>query len=452
MSQSITMPALSDTMKTGRLVRWVKALGDTVKSGDTVAEVETDKAVMDVEAFHDGFLGGPLAATDTDLPVGQVIGYINDTAGEAGAEAKPEAATPTAAAPKASATAPHREPMAESPVAAKLAPAPAPATIEPPDRAPRVATAPPPTHPGDQPAHAPDSSPLARRVAEQSGIDLTGIQGSGPHGRIVAADVTAAKASIKAVPAQGETGMSDSQIRALYPEGSYEFVPHSGLRRMIAQRLVQSSLGVPHFDLTIACDIGKLLEARHEMNSAAPQGKDGAPQWKLSVTDFVIKALALALRRVPDANATWIASGMLMHAASDIGVAVSIKGGLIAPLIRSAEAKSLSAIATELQDLATRARARTLKATDYEGGSSTVSNLGMDGILNFNAVLNPPQATILAVGAGEERAVIRAGKVEAATMMTVTLTCDHRVVDGALGAALLAAFKAVIEHPETMAA
>jgi pyruvate dehydrogenase E2 component (dihydrolipoamide acetyltransferase) len=427
MNQSITMPTLSDTMTTGRLVRWLKAVGDAVKSGDAVAEVETDKAVMEVEAFHDGFLAGPLAATDKDLPVGQIIGYIADKPGEAVAEAKADKPAVEATKPEVV------PPKVPDPVIAK-------APLVPADPAP-------PAH-----EHDPDSSPLARREAEQAGVDLSDVKGTGPHGRIISADVAAAKAATDAEPAQGGKGMSEQQIRALYPVGSYDFVPHSGMRRMIAQRLVQSSIGVPHFDLTIACDIGKLLEARHEMNSAAPKGKDGKPQWKLSVTDFIIKALALALQRVPDANATWTDSGMLMHAASDIGVAVAIKGGLIAPLIRSADSKSLSAIATELQDLAARAIARKLTAADYEGGASTVSNLGMDGILNFNAVLNPPQATILAVGAGEERAVIRAGKVEAAMMMTVTLTCDHRVVDGALGAALLAAFKAVIEHPETMAA
>jgi pyruvate dehydrogenase E2 component (dihydrolipoamide acetyltransferase) len=318
------------------------------------------------------------------------------------------------------------------------------------------------------------SSPLARRLAEEAGVDLARIQGSGPHGRIVAADVEAAKsgksalapaATAAAVPAamgaatpaaagvaaSAVHGMSDQQIRALYPEGSYEFVPHDSMRKIIAQRLTQSSLTIPHFYLTVDCDIGGLSAAREEINSAAPQDKDGKPLWKLSVNDFVIKALALALQRVPDANATWTESGMLKHRHSDIGVAVAIKGGLIAPLLRNAEAKSLSVISNEMRELAERARARRLKPEEYLGGASAVSNLGMHGIKDFTAVINPPQATILAVGAGEERAVVRSGKIEIATIMTVTLSCDHRVVDGALGAKLLAAFKALIEHPVMMA-
>jgi pyruvate dehydrogenase E2 component (dihydrolipoamide acetyltransferase) len=302
------------------------------------------------------------------------------------------------------------------------------------------------------------ASPLARRLAKDSGVDLAGIQGSGPHGRIVEADVEAAKsrkggmapaAAEAAVPAGH--GMSDQQIRALYPEGSYEIVPHDSMRRIIAQRLVQSNLTVPHFYLTVDCDIGKLLAAREEINSTAPQDKDGKPLWKLSVNDFVIKALALALQRVPDANATWTESGMLKHKHSDVGVAVAIKGGLITPLVRNAENKSLSGISNEMKELAARARARKLKPEEYQGGASAVSNLGMFGIKDFTAVINPPQATILAVGTGKKRPVERSGKIEIATIMTVTLTCDHRVVDGVLGAQLISAFKALIEQPVTLA-
>jgi pyruvate dehydrogenase E2 component (dihydrolipoamide acetyltransferase) len=473
MSQSITMPTLSDTMTTGRLVRWVKRAGDPVKKGEAVAEVETDKAVMDVEAFHDGFLAGPLAPVDTDLPVGQVIGYIADRPGDAAAAAKPDAnagaAKPTAEAhkptvvppkPEVAAPVPAARPEAPpaKPVEAQVAP-PAPAPVEPKPAAPEVSPKPPvqPSSPaatrgGD---HV-DSSPLARRLAEVAGVDLATIHGSGPHGRVIASDVDAAKTHVDSTPPAAalpaaNAGMSDQQIRALYPDGSYTFVPHSGMRRIIAQRLVRSSIGIPHFDLTVDCDIGALMAARTEMNHAAMPDKDGKPLWKLSVTDFVVKALALALQRVPEANATWTEGGMLKHIHSDVGVAVAIKGGLMAPLLRSAETKSLSAIAQEMLDLARRAHERKLKPEDYEGGATTVSNLGMDGIRNFNAVINPPQATILAVGAGEERAVIRNGKVEAATIMTVTLSCDHRVVDGALGAELLTAFKSLIEHPEMLA-
>jgi pyruvate dehydrogenase E2 component (dihydrolipoamide acetyltransferase) len=244
--------------------------------------------------------------------------------------------------------------------------------------------------------------------------------------------------------------MSDQQIRALYEEGSYDVIPHDGMRRTIAQRLTASIQTIPHFYLTLDCNIDKLMAAREEINAAAPKDKDGRPAWKLSVNDFVIKALALALQRVPDANVSWTDSGMLKHHHSDIGVAVAMPGGLITPIVRNAEAKSLSAISNEMRDLAVRARARKLKPQEYQGGSSAVSNLGMYGIKDFTAVINPPHATILAVGAGEERAIVRNGKIEAAQIMSVTMSCDHRAVDGALGAQLLGAFKTLIENPVMM--
>jgi pyruvate dehydrogenase E2 component (dihydrolipoamide acetyltransferase) len=244
--------------------------------------------------------------------------------------------------------------------------------------------------------------------------------------------------------------MSDQQIRALYEPGSYEIVPHDGMRRTIAQRLTASVQTIPHFYLTVDCNIGKLLAAREEINAAAPKDKDGKPAYKLSVNDFVIKGLALALQRIPDANVTWTEAGMLKHTHSDVGVAVAMPGGLITPIVRNAEAKSLSAISNEMRDLAARARARKLKPQEYQGGSTAVSNLGMYGIKDFTAVINPPHATILAVGAGEERAIVRDGKIEAAHIMSVTMSCDHRAVDGALGAELLGAFKALIENPVMM--
>ena len=244
--------------------------------------------------------------------------------------------------------------------------------------------------------------------------------------------------------------LSDQQIRALYEEGSYELVPHDGMRRTIAQRLTASVQTIPHFYLTIDCDIGKLVAAREQINASAPKDKDGKPAYKLSVNDFVIKALALALQRVPDANVSWTEAGMLKHKHSDIGVAVALPAGLITPIIRNAETKSLSAISNEMKDLAARARARKLKPQEYQGGTSSVSNLGMYGIKDFTAVINPPQSTILAVGTGEERAVVRGGKIEAAQIMSVTMSCDHRSVDGALGAQLIGAFKALIENPVMM--
>jgi pyruvate dehydrogenase E2 component (dihydrolipoamide acetyltransferase) len=280
---------------------------------------------------------------------------------------------------------------------------------------------------------------------------------------VIARDVTAAKegkglrapapapagAPAPATPAIAPA-MSDQQVRALYEEGSYELVPHDGMRRTIAQRLTASVQTIPHFYLTIDCDIGRLLAAREEINAAAPKDKDGKPAYKLSVNDFVIKALALALQRVPDANVSWTEAGMLTHKHSDIGVAVALPAGLITPIIRNAETKTLSAISNEMKDFAARARVRKLRPQEYQGGTSSVSNLGMYGIKDFTAVINPPQSTILAVGAGEERAVVRQGKIEAAQIMSATLSCDHRAVDGALGAQLIGAFKALIENPVMM--
>ncbi len=307
------------------------------------------------------------------------------------------------------------------------------------------------------------SSPLARRLAKEAGIDIGRIAGSGPHGRVIARDVAAAKegkglrapAAAAGAPAAAAApaiapSMSDQQIRALYEDGSYELIPHDGMRRTIAQRLTASIQTIPHFYLTVDCDIGKLVAAREEINAAAPKDKDGKPAYKLSVNDFVIKALALALQRVPDANVSWTEAGLLKHKHSDIGVAVALPAGLITPIIRNAETKSLSAISNEMKDLAARARARKLKPQEYQGGGSSVSNLGMYGIKDFTAVINPPQSTILAVGTGEERAVVRNGKIEAAQIMSVTMSCDHRSVDGALGAQLIGAFKALIENPVMM--
>ena len=498
MNDTITMPTLSDTMQTGQLVRWVKAPGDKLKSGDTVAEVETDKALMEVEVFHDGYLAGPLAAVDTDLPVGQVIGYISDSPDvsepspalkadpKAKPGSKPEAEAKSEAEAKLKAK-PETEPETEAQSKPKAEPetpvvtamtdllavaASVPDLVaeQPPAEPARAAQPAAPEKSVDatvssQPsASHPDSSPLARRMAEAADIVLSTLHGTGPHGRIVAADVTRAELSVKTetlaetlaktlakTNSQTSPGLTDSQILAMYPEGSYTLKAHSGMRRMIAKRLVQASIGTPHFDLTVECDIGKLLDARHTMNGTAPMGKNTEPLWKVTVTDYIVKALASALQKVPEANATWTAGGMLTFERSDIGVAVAIKGGLMVPLIRSADTKSLSDIAIEVLALATRAKERKLTAADYEGGGSTVSNLGMNGIRNFSAVLNPPQATILAIGAGEERVVVRNKKVTQAMMMSVTLTCDHRVVDGVLGAQLLAAFKALIEQPDTLA-
>jgi pyruvate dehydrogenase E2 component (dihydrolipoamide acetyltransferase) len=299
---------------------------------------------------------------------------------------------------------------------------------------------------------------LARRLAKEAGIDLSRIAGSGPHGRIIAHDVEQAKSGkgLKAPAAAPSPApalapsMSDQQVLALFEPGSYEIVPHDNMRRTIAQRLTASVQTVPHFYLTIDCDIGKLIAAREEINKAAPTDKEKRPLYKLSVNDFVIKAMAVALQRVPNCNVSWTEGGMVKHKHSDIGVAVAMPGGLITPIVRKAETKSLSVISSEMKDFAARARARKLKPEEYQGGTTAVSNLGMYGIKDFTAVINPPHATILAVGTSEERPVVRAGKIEIAHMMSVTLSCDHRAVDGALGAEMIGAFKQLIENPVMM--
>jgi pyruvate dehydrogenase E2 component (dihydrolipoamide acetyltransferase) len=455
---NILMPALSPTMEKGNLAKWLKKEGDKVKPGDVIAEIETDKATMEVEAVDEGTLAKIVVPEGTaDVPVNQLIAVL---AGE-GEDVKAAAAQASAgAAPKA---APAPKPSAPPAQAPQAAPAPAAKPAAPPPPPPQATAAPSaaPAKPATN-GHGGRvfSSPLARRLAKEAGIDIARIAGSGPHGRIIARDVAAAKEGrgLRA-PAAAPTGapapaiapsMSDQQIRALYEEGSYEVVPHDGMRRTIAQRLTASVQTIPHFYLTVDCDIGKLLAAREEINAGAPKDKDGKPAYRLSVNDFVIKALALALQRVPEANVSWTEGGMLKHKHSDIGVAVALPAGLITPIVRNAEAKSLSAISNETKDLVARARARKLKPQEYQGGTSSVSNLGMYGIKDFTAVINPPQSTILAVGAGEERAVVRNGKIEAAQIMSATMSCDHRAVDGALGAVLIDAFKKLIENPVLM--
>jgi pyruvate dehydrogenase E2 component (dihydrolipoamide acetyltransferase) len=302
------------------------------------------------------------------------------------------------------------------------------------------------------------ASPLARRIARDRNIELAALQGSGPHGRIVVKDVEAAKPGIAAearAPAPSAAPMADASVRKLFEEGTYDVVAHDGMRKIVASRLLQASQTIPHFRITMDCELGTLLKVRQKLNDFAPLGQgggdaDGKPSWKLSVNDFIIKALALGLMRVPDANATWTEAGMLKHKQADVGVAVAVEGGLFTPVIRKAETKTLSQISNEMKDLAARARKRRLAPHEYQGGTTAVSNLGMYGVRDFDAVINPPHATILAVGAGEERPVVRGGEVKVRTMMSVTLSCDHRVVDGALGAELLAAFKSFIEEPALM--
>jgi pyruvate dehydrogenase E2 component (dihydrolipoamide acetyltransferase) len=451
MPVNILMPALSPTMEKGNLAKWLKREGDAVKTGDVIAEIETDKATMEYEAVDDGTLAKIVVPEGThDVPVNQLIAVL----AEEGEDVKAAAAAAGKAAPAAPSTAPAAPKPASSAPPAKEAKAPPPASSAPPahDRSKEPRT-------DGNGANRVFSSPLARRLAKEAGLEIGQVRASGPHGRVIARDVTAAKEGrgLRAPAAQAAgaaptiaPAMTDQQIRALYEDGSYDVVPHGGMRRTIAQRLAASAQTVPHFYLTVDCDIGKLLAAREEINAAAPKGEGGKPAYKLSVNDFVIKALGLALQRVPDANVSWTEGGMLKHKHSDIGVAVAMPNGLITPIIRQAEAKSLSAISNEMRDFAVRARDRKLKPQEYQGGTTAVSNLGMYGIKDFTAVINPPHATILAVGAGEERAVVRGGKIEAAHIMSVTLSCDHRAVDGALGAVLIGAFKSLIENPVMM--
>ena len=437
----ILMPALSPTMEKGNLARWLKKEGDAIKSGDVIAEIETDKATMEVEAIDEGVLAKILVAEGSaDVPVNQVIGLI---AGE-GEDAKTVAAGGMSGggAPAAKPAAP--APSTPSPaMAAALAPVAAPASAS---------------------GQRVFASPLARRIARDAGLDVALIAGSGPRGRVVERDVKAAiaggtgKAAPVAAPAPvaaaprpagAPQAMSDDTIRKLFEPGSFTEIPHDNMRKTIARRLTEAKSTIPHFYLSVDCELDALMALREQINKAAP-AKDGKPAYKVSVNDFIVKALALALQRVPDANATWTEGAMLKHTRSDVGVAVSIPGGLITPVVRNAELKSLSAISNEIKDMAARAKQRKLKPEEYQGGASAVSNLGMFGIKNFSAVINPPHATILAVGAGEQRIIVKNGAPAVANVMSVTLSTDHRAVDGALGAELLAAFKQLIENPMGM--
>jgi pyruvate dehydrogenase E2 component (dihydrolipoamide acetyltransferase) len=422
---NILMPALSPTMEKGNLARWLKKEGDKVKPGDVLAEIETDKATMEVEAIDEGVLAQIVVPEGTaDVPVNNVIGLI---AGE-GEDAKPVANKTVLA----------REKTPDVPTAT---PAAAPALNG--DISPRTF-----------------ASPLARRIAKQSGLDLASIRGTGPHGRIIERDVKGALAyAPAAAPAQDTKTPSvplpappDAIVRKDFAAGSFEEIPHDSMRRTIARRLVEASRTIPHFYLTTDCNLDALMSLREAINAAAPVDKDAKPAYRISVNDFIVKALALALIRVPDTNVTWTEITMLKHKHADIGIAVATPGGLITPIVRAAETKSLSAISNETKGFAARARARKLRPEEYEGGSSTVSNLGMFGTKSFSAIINPPQATVLAVGAAEHRIIVKEGSPAVATMMSVTLSCDHRAVDGVLGANLLAAFKDLIEKPAGMLA
>ncbi len=435
MAVEILMPALSPTMEKGNLAKWLKKEGDRIKSGDILAEIETDKATMEVEAVDEGILAKIVVPGGTqDVAVNQVIALIASD-GEDVSKVASGSASPSST-PKASVAIPPSVSVAPAPmVSAAAAPVSSGAKLF--------------------------ASPLAKRMAKEAGLDLSSIVGSGPHGRIVERDVKAAltggtaKRAAPAAPSASATpsmasGMSDETVKKLFEPGSFEELPHDSMRKTIARRLLEAKQTIPHFYVSADCELDALMAAREAINASAPKGADGKPLYKLSVNDFVIKALAVALMRVPDANVTWTEGAMLKHKHADVGVAVSIPGGLITPIVRKAELKSLSAISNEMKDLASRARNRKLKPEEYQGGSTAVSNLGMFGVKNFQAIVNPPHATILAVGAGEQRAVVKNGSLSVATVMTVTFSTDHRAVDGALGAELIQVFKTLIENPVGM--
>jgi pyruvate dehydrogenase E2 component (dihydrolipoamide acetyltransferase) len=420
----ILMPALSPTMEEGSLSKWLVKAGDSVKSGDVIAEIETDKATMEVEAVDEGVVEALLVAEGTEgVKVNTPIARL------AGGEARP-APAPAKSEPVAGATPPK---PAE-------APPPKPVTAAP------IIT----PKPDRDRAFA---SPLARRLAGQKGVDISTIAGSGPHGRVIRRDVEAVSGMTSApamAPAAASTALPTTREASTLEHmgvaaGSYDLVPLDGMRKTVARRMTESFRDVPHFPLSVDIELDALLEARRKINAGLAEAGG-----KVSVNDLVIKASAAALMRVPEANASYTPDGLAMHHHADIAVAVAIDGGLITPIVRAAEGKGVARIAAEMKDLAERARARRLKPEEFQGGTFSISNLGMFGIKSFASILNQPHGAILSVGAGEKRPVVRDGALAIATVMTVTLTCDHRVVDGAIGARWLNAFKSMIEDPITM--
>ena len=412
MSINILMPALSPTMTEGKLSRWLKKEGDEIKSGDVLAEIETDKATMEVEAVEEGFLAKILVPDGTEgVAVNAVIGVLVEQKGEA------------IDAPKAPA------PVAAAPVAAAAAPAP---VVKSEEHGERIF-----------------ASPLARRIAKQAGIDLAGIKGSGPNGRIVKADLDGpahAPAPVAApAPAPAPVAAPKPAAPAPVIAGAYKKIPHSSIRKIIAKRLTEAKQNIPHFYLTVNIELDALLDLRAKLNATSP--KDGAGAFKLSVNDLIIKACGVALRRHPGVNASWTDEAILQYDDVDISIAVAIPDGLITPIVKGADKLGLAAISNTMKDLGARAKTGKLKPDEFQGGGFSISNLGMFGIAEFSAIINPPQAAILAVGAGEKRAVVKGDQLAIATVMSATLSVDHRVIDGALGAEFLATLKGIIEEP-----
>jgi len=437
----ILMPQLGETVAEGKITTWFKAIGDAVKPGDNLFEIETDKVSMEVPATSSGVLAEIRVAAGEIAPVGAVVAVVADAS--AGATTRPAA---TAASPQASpgpAETPAIAPAASRGATPVMSPAPStPVALEP-FREVRTPAR------NFGPARLTSGStvtPLARRRAAEAGIDLNHLTASGAPARIAARDVESTIAGRSGqmptrAAAATSSGLSADRVKSYYAQGSYEEVPLDSMRKTIAARLIEAKQTIPHFYLTSDVTIERLIQVREETNTARNSAI------KLSINDFVIKALALALQRVPAANAVWAEDRILRFRQSDIGVAVAIEGGLITPVVRGAEAKSVIEISAEMRDLAERARVKRLKPQEYQGGSTSISNLGMYGVREFAAIINPPQATILAVGAGQRRPIEIENRIAFAHQMTVTLSCDHRVVDGALGAELLAAFKDLVEHP-----
>ena len=410
MPLDVILPKVDMDMATGKIAKWHVKDGDVVKKGMLLFEIETDKAAMEIDCPGDGTIANITAAEGSTIPVGTTVAQIFASGEALSSITKPQMPP---AHPKVSAPRPDVEVPAVLPTASAS-------------------------------GHF-IATPLARRLARLKSIDLKTVSGSGSRGRIVAADVEAANV-------RTPIATEPDNIAKLYEPDSYDVLPIDGMRRTIAQRLTLSKQTIPHFYLTATCDLTNLLDVRQNLNTRAPLDENKSPQWKLSINDFIIKAMALALRQVPNANVTWTDNGILKHRNSDVGVAVAIEGGLFTPVVRSAELKSLSKISTEMKDLAARARTRKLQPAEYHGGTTAISNLGMFGIEQFTAIINPPHATILAVGAGIERFVSVNGQPVLRTQMTTTLSCDHRAVDGVVGAQLLAAFRSFIEEPALMLA
>jgi pyruvate dehydrogenase E2 component (dihydrolipoamide acetyltransferase) len=430
MPAQVLMPALSPTMEKGKLAKWLKKEGDKVKSGDVLAEIETDKATMEIEAIDEGTLGKIMVAEGTDdVLVNALLATIL-----ADGETASDIPSPSVAVAPATSPASGRGKIDTSPrpLAGEV------------DRV--------PSRNGE--GSRIFASPLAKRLAKEKGINLAAVKGTGPHGRIVSKDVEITKpgavASIAAPAAAFAVPPSDASILKNFAEGSYELVPHDGMRKVIARRLTESKQTIPHFYVSVDVSLDHLMDLRERLNNSAPKSKEGVPAFKISVNDFIIKAMAMALIKVPDANVSWTETAMVKHNHADIGIAVTIPGGLITPIVRKAETKGLAQISSEMKDYAKRARDRKLKPEEYKGGSAAISNMGMMNVSNFAAIVNPPHASILAIGSGERRPVVRGNEIKIGQQMTITLSTDHRCIDGALGAEFINAIKQYLEEPGLM--